>query len=129
MRDRVAGEPDERVDDLLGIVTGGTGVPQRQRGDPVGVDMLGGTFQLGKRGDRGTRLAGLRMVDLKEQGLVRLDDQRPVGHLSPSFRGDIHRPYHPIWRRPSPRRRPSRQIGNVFRLQRLQGVLSFLTWY
>ncbi len=39
--DRVAGEADERVDDLFGIVTGGPGIPQRQRGDPVGVYVFG----------------------------------------------------------------------------------------
>ncbi len=41
VRNGVAGEPDERVDDLFGVMAGGPGVPQRQRGDPVGVHVLG----------------------------------------------------------------------------------------
>ena len=57
LRDGVAGEADERVDDLLGVVPRGARVPQRQRGDAVGVDVLGGAFQLGERSDR---RAGLR---------------------------------------------------------------------
>ncbi len=84
MRDRVTGEADECVNDLFGVVTGSPGIPERQRRDPVGVDVLGGAFQLRERGDRGPRLASQRMVDFQQQGLVRLDDQRSIGHFSPS---------------------------------------------
>ena len=77
--DGVAGEPDERVDDLLGVVPGGPGVPQGQRGDAVGVDVLGRAFELREGGDRRAGLPLRRMVDLEQQGLVGLDDQGPVG--------------------------------------------------
>ena len=84
--DGVAGEADERVDDLLGVVPGGPRVPQRQRGDPVGVDVLGGAFELREGSDRRAGLRSGRMVDLEQQGLVGLDDQRPVGHSAfPSY--------------------------------------------
>ena len=57
VRHGVAAEADQRVDDLLGVVAGGAGVPQPQRGQPVGVDVLGGALELGERRDRGARLA------------------------------------------------------------------------
>src|SRR5690606_6882415 len=65
---------------LLGVVARGARVPERERGDPVGVDVLGGAFELGERGDGGPRGGGVRVVDLEQQRLVGLDDQRPVGH-------------------------------------------------
>jgi hypothetical protein len=57
LRDGVAGEADERVDDLLRVVPGSPGVPQGQRGDAVGVDVLRRAFELREGGDR---RAGLR---------------------------------------------------------------------
>ena len=45
---RVAREPHQRVDDPLGVVPGGAGVPQAQRGQPVRVDVLRRAFQLGE---------------------------------------------------------------------------------
>ena len=60
LRDGVAREADERVDDLLRVVPGGAGVPQRERGDAVGVDVLGRAFELGERGDRRAGLGGGR---------------------------------------------------------------------
>ena len=80
LRDGVAREADERVDDLLRVVPGGPGVPERERGDAIGVDVLGSTFELGERSDRRAGLRSGRMVDLEQQGLVGLDDQGPVGH-------------------------------------------------
>ena len=80
LRHRVAGEGHQRVDHLLGVVPGGAGVPQRQRGDPVGVDVFGGAFQFGERRDGRPRLTRLLMVDLEQHGLVGLHDQRAVGH-------------------------------------------------
>ena len=82
MRHRVARVPHQRVDHLLGVMPGGTGVPQRERGDPVGVHMLRRALQLGKRRDRRPRLSRARMVDLQQEGLVRLHDQRAVHHAS-----------------------------------------------
>ena len=81
LRHRVPRERHQRVDDLLCVVTGGAGVPQRQRGDPVGVDVLGRTFEFGERGDRGSRRAGLLMVDFEQHGLIGLHDQGSVGHF------------------------------------------------
>ena len=40
VRDGVAGVGQQRVDDLLGVVAGGAGVPQAERRQPVGVDVL-----------------------------------------------------------------------------------------
>ena len=80
LRNGVAGEADERVDDLLGVVARRARVPERQRGDAVGVDVLGCALQLGERSDRDARLRRARVVDLQQQRLVRLDDERPVGH-------------------------------------------------
>ena len=91
LRDGIAGEADERVDDLLRVVPGGTGVPQGQRGDAVGVDVLRRAFELGEGGDRRARLGGSRVVDLEQQSLVGLDDQWPVGHDA-SFLWPLHRP-------------------------------------
>ena len=39
------------VDDLLGVVAGGARVPQAERREPVGVDVLGGALELGERRD------------------------------------------------------------------------------
>jgi hypothetical protein len=46
------------------------------------VDVLGGTLQLGERGQGDTRFGGGRVVDLEQDGLVGLDDQWSVtdGH-------------------------------------------------
>ena len=65
-------------------MAGGARVPQAERGDPVGVDVLGGALELGEGCDGAA--AGLRLlvVDLEQQGLVGLDDQGPVGHATPS---------------------------------------------
>ena len=71
-----SGSTDERVDDLLGVVAGRAGVPEPERGDPVGVDVLRGALELGEGRDRRARRAGVLVVDLEEQGLVGLDDQR-----------------------------------------------------
>ena len=43
--------------------------------------VFGGAFQLGERRDRLPGLAGLRVVDLQQDGLVRLDDQWTTGWL------------------------------------------------
>src|SRR5699024_12515602 len=64
----------------LGVVPGGAGVPQPQRGEPVGVHVLRGALQLRERGDRAAALGRLVVLDLEEEGLVGLDDQWAVGH-------------------------------------------------
>ncbi len=40
VRHRIAGVGQQRVDDLLGVVAGSAGVPQAERSEPVGVDVL-----------------------------------------------------------------------------------------
>jgi hypothetical protein len=76
----VAGELQQRVDDLLGVVAGGAGVPEGERGDPVHVDVLGGAFEFGERRDLLAAFVGHQVADLEQQGLVGLDDERSVGH-------------------------------------------------
>ncbi len=71
---------DQGVDHLLGVVPGRARVPQRQRGDPVGVDVFGGAFEFGERRDGGARGLGELVVDLEQHRFVGLDDQRAVGH-------------------------------------------------
>ncbi|CAM5372747.1 hypothetical protein SCALM49S_06168 [Streptomyces californicus] len=87
VRHGVAGVLDQGVDDLLGVVPGGAGVPQPERGDPVRVDVLGRTLQLRERRD-GTA-AGFRqlVVDFEEQRLVALDDEGSGHALRPFLRG------------------------------------------
>ena len=79
---RVAGEADQRIDHLLGVVTCGAGIPERQRGDAVGVDVLRRTLQLGEGRDRRAGLAGQLMVDLEQHRFVGLHDQRAVSHAA-----------------------------------------------
>ena len=70
---RVAAVGEQGVDDLLGVVAGGPGVPQPQRSQSVGVDVLGGALQLGEGRDGHPARVGVRMIDLEQQGLVGLD--------------------------------------------------------
>ena len=46
--------------------------------------MLGGALELGERRDRLPAGGRQRVVDLEQQGLVALDDERSVGHAVPS---------------------------------------------
>ncbi len=80
VRHRVARIGQQRIDDRLGVVTGGTRIPQPEGRQPVRVHVLGRTFQLGERRDGHPAVAGVLVVDLEEQGLVGLDDQRAAGH-------------------------------------------------
>ncbi len=71
---------EQRLRHRVEVVPGCAGVPQRQRGDAVRVDVFRRTLQLGERGDRGARRTGLLMVDFKQHCLVGLHDQGAVGH-------------------------------------------------
>ena len=71
---------DQGVDHLLGVVPGGARVPQRERGDAVGVDVLGRTLEFGERGDGGAGLRGELVIHLEQERLVGLDDEWSVGH-------------------------------------------------
>ena len=79
VRHREARVGDEGVDDRLRVQARGARVPQGQRRDPVGVDVLGGSLQLGEGGDGAAGLPGPGVGDLQEDGLVGLDDERAVG--------------------------------------------------
>ncbi len=90
VRDGVAGVLDERVDDLLGVMAGGPGVPQAERGDPVGVDVLGSPLQLGEGGDGTPGGSGELVVDFEKEGLVALDDEWTIHARRPvSFRSNL----------------------------------------
>ena len=80
VRDGVPAVGQQRVDDLLGVVAGGAGVPEAERGEPVGVDVLRAALELGEGGDRLAAVARALVVDLEQQGLVRLDDEGAVVH-------------------------------------------------
>jgi len=82
LRHGIAGEADQGVDHLLGVVARGTGVPQCQRRDAVGVNVLGRPLQLGERGDGRPGGAGLFVVDLEQHRFVGLHDQGAVSHFS-----------------------------------------------
>ena len=83
VRDGVAAVLQQRVDDLLGVVAGGARVPQPERREPVGVDVLRRPLELGERRDRLAAVGGLLVVDLEQQRLVALDDQGSVGCHQP----------------------------------------------
>ena len=70
-----AGVVFQDVDDLLGVVPGRAGIPQRERGDAVGVHVLGGSLELRKGSERGAGLGGLGMIHLEQDGLIRLHNQ------------------------------------------------------
>ncbi len=64
-RQRILAEAFEVGDDAVRGHTGGGGVPQRKRRDPVRVDVLGTFFQLGKAGQRITRGLVLIVVNFE----------------------------------------------------------------
>ena len=70
-----AGVVFQDVDDLLSVVSGRAGIPQRKWGDAVGVHVLGGALQLRKRSERGAGLGGLCVIHLEQDGLIRLHNQ------------------------------------------------------
>jgi hypothetical protein len=72
----------QRVDDLLGVVPGSARVPESERGQPVGVHVLGGALELRERCDGLAALTAEVVVDLEQQGLVGLDDQGAVRHTA-----------------------------------------------
>ena len=85
VRDGVAGVGQQGVDDLLRVVAGGPGVPEAERREPVGVDVLGAALELGERRDRAAALGRGGVVDLQQQRLVGLDDQGSVVHADAAF--------------------------------------------
>ena len=69
----------ECLDHLLGGHAGGGGVPQRERRQAIGVNVLGALLQLGERRDRVAGLGVQRVVDLQQDRAVPLHDQRIGG--------------------------------------------------
>jgi hypothetical protein len=80
VRDGVPAVGQQGVDDLLGVVAGGARVPEPERREAVGVDVLGAALELRERGDRLAALGRLLVVDLEQQRLVALHDQGAVVH-------------------------------------------------
>ncbi len=81
LRHRVPRERHQRVDDLLGVMARGAGVPQGERGDAIGVDVFWRALQLGERGDRGARRARLLVFDFEQHRFVGLHDEGAIGHF------------------------------------------------
>ena len=75
-----AGVPLQGGDHVVGAVARGPGVPHRERGDAVGVHVLGAFDQLGEAQQvvAGVGVAGV--VHLQQEGVVALNDQGAVGH-------------------------------------------------
>jgi hypothetical protein len=92
VRHGVAAVLHQRVHHLLGVVPGGPRVPQAERGQPVGVDVLRRPLQLGEGRDGPAAGVGPLVVDLQEQGLVGLDDQRTIHGRHPFAYGRRVRP-------------------------------------
>src|SRR5207253_4483843 len=73
---RVFTEALETTNDGCRIEPGGGGVPQRQRSDAVGVDVLGAFLQLGEARQGIARLLVQRVVHRQQDGFVALRNQR-----------------------------------------------------
>ena len=71
--------PRQRVDHRVGRDPRGRGVPEREGGEAIGVDMLRALLQLGEGCDRVAGLGVGRVVDLQEHRAVALHDQRVGG--------------------------------------------------
>ena len=80
---RVARVTNECVDDLLGVVTGCSRVPQSERSQPVGVDVLRCPFEFSEGRYRLAAIIAVAVLDFQEQCLVALNDQWSVRHAAP----------------------------------------------
>ena len=76
---RVPGVLPQRRHHLLGGQARGPGVPDGQRREAIGVDVLGALHELGERGERRPGLLGARRVDLQQDAAIALHDQSVVG--------------------------------------------------
>ena len=94
--DLILGEGEQLSLHLLGLPAERGGVPERERGNPVGVDVLGRLHQLRKAAEGVARLFELRGVGLEQDGLVGLNDDGVFGskgHDSPTSRAAHGRPW------------------------------------
>ncbi len=82
VRHGVAAVRHQRIDDLLRVVSGRAGVPQTERSDAIGVDVLRRSLQLGERCNGAPCLGRLGVVDLEQEGLVALNNQCAVSHAT-----------------------------------------------
>ena len=87
-------------------------VPDRERRDPVGVDVLGRLEQLAERADGVPGRGVGRTADLQQDGAIALDDQGEVGSVGHSLQSPIFRGWGPQgpsspkrWRQAVERRR------------------------
>ena len=80
VRNGIARVLQQRVNDLFGVVAGGSSIPQSQWGDAVGVDVLRGTLEFGEGCNFVTALLRQGVIDIKQQGLVALHNQGSFGH-------------------------------------------------
>ena len=79
LRHVVLGKLLERLHDFGGGDPGGAGVPDRQRRDAVGVDVLRRLDQLGEAGQAVPRSLIAGAIDLDQHGVVALHDQWILG--------------------------------------------------
>ena len=86
LRDRELGVLLERREHVGRGVAGGARVPQAEARDAVGVDVLGGTLQLGEDGQVVPGILGVGVGDLEQHGAVALHDERTVGGHPSSLR-------------------------------------------
>ena len=80
VRNRVARVANERVDDLLGVVASRARIPQAKWREPVGVNVLRRALELGEGRDRPPAVGGEGVIDLEQERLVALHDERAVRH-------------------------------------------------
>ena len=78
-RDGVAGECGQAAGDVVAVEPHGGGVPQRQRREAIGVDVLGGLLELGETGQEVAPAFVRRPGHLEEDRAVALDDERTIG--------------------------------------------------
>jgi hypothetical protein len=76
LRDRVLGKADEGLDDFVGRDTGRAGIPDGERGDAVGVNVLGSFHELREAGQAIAGGGVMRAGDFGEDGVIALHDQR-----------------------------------------------------
>ena len=74
-RQLVAGEVLQHGNSILRGKAGAGGVPQGERSEAVGVQVLRGALQLGKGDEGRLALLGTGSVDIQQDGSVALDNQ------------------------------------------------------
>src|SRR5262249_10323737 len=78
-RQRKLAVAPEDIDHGIRSQTGGGGIPQRQRRQPVGMDVFWALFQLSKRGQGVARFGVARVIHLDQDRAIPLYDERIRG--------------------------------------------------